>query len=119
MNESHHYVSQNQNDFFANPKIKYKPDVPSANSHSIDHSQMKNAFQVAVMAKSKGFQSNSYTQSPVSEANSINRNKFYQYSTPDYMRINERSPEVKIPKGQTPPPITVISRTNGWLTVDA
>lgn len=54
----------------------------------------------------------------------VNRNKFYQFSTPDYLRIDRSDSRTKDNYNSSgvkkdPPPITVISRTNGWLTVDA
>jgi hypothetical protein len=58
----------------------------------------------------------------------VNRNKFYQYSTPDYMRV-ERQPSNQRGSDTThfntegspmkSPPVTIISKTTGWLTVDA
>lgn len=74
--------------------------------------------------------SHSINHSPAPE---LNRNKFYQYSTPDYFRINRgESPsqttittkttlntEESPVKGSTSAlPVTIISRTTGWLTVD-
>jgi hypothetical protein len=52
----------------------------------------------------------------------VNRNKFYQFSTPDYLRIEKSESRPIFNKSgvkMAPPPITVVSRTNGWLTVDA
>lgn len=58
----------------------------------------------------------------------VNRNKFYQYSTPDYFRV-EREPSQKKAtetvhfntegSPMKPPPVTIISKTTGWLTVEA
>jgi hypothetical protein len=64
----------------------------------------------------------------ISPTNFVNRNKFYQFSTPDYLKIesvnNQNSRQRykhmdSSPGAKGPPPITVISKTNGWLTVDA
>jgi hypothetical protein len=53
----------------------------------------------------------------------VNRNKVYQFSTPDYLKINSSSKKTLLTSESrgsgSKPPVTVISRTNGWLTVDA
>lgn len=57
----------------------------------------------------------------------VNRNKFYQYSTPDYLRLDREPSQKKVESTHfntegspmKAPPLTIISKTNGWLTVDA
>ena len=104
MTEAHNYLSQPPNEFYSNHKVKYKPlDLPDITALANDYAS---SFQSSF----------SQPASPV-----VNRNKVYQYSTPDYLRIprvNSRSCTRKKLEGDAKQPITVISKVSGWLTVD-
>ena len=115
VSEAHNYVTQNQNEFYASTKVFFKPNVPSIT-----------ALNINKQASAPISHTTQTEESPVS----INRNKFYQYSTPDYMRVSaldrlSSKSIVSLPTDPSPQqqkeerlPVTVVSRVNGWLTVD-
>ena len=112
VSEAHNYVTQNQNEFFASSKVFFKPNVPSITALNINK------------------QASAPTSQTEESPTPVNRNKFYQYSTPEYMRISaldrmSNKSIVTLPSEPSPQqnkedrvPVTVVSRVNGWLTVD-
>ena len=111
--EAHHYMSQSPNEFYSNHKVSYKPlDLPSATALGNDYASAYQSFTTA----------HSQPESPAP----VNRNKFYQFSTPDYLRIAQVNSRHRKRQhisqidasSNSKTPVTVLSKVSGWLTVD-